>query len=97
MSSILKFTLTNTEYTPIIAPVPCDYYSIMECENGWQLRRSSDGTDEHSYVMYGAFSVMSPVMRLGSAQYARFKAGDVVTYLKLATGTSDNAIVEFMI
>ncbi len=97
MSQILKIPLTNTDYTAIVAPSACDYYTIMGCENGYAIRRSSDGTDEHSYVMTGSYAVVAPLLRLSGTGYARFKPGETVTYLKLVSAAADNAIVEFLI
>ncbi len=92
-SQIAQFPLSTTQWTPIIAPIDCNYYLIIGNQDGSAMLRCSDDTDASTvYTMQtgGWFSFLSPVF---SRNY-RFKTGDVVTYVKATSGTGP-AIVEF--
>lgn len=94
-SAIRKFALITTAYTPIIAPICCNYYLIIGNQDGSAMLRSSDGTDANSYEMPagGWYSMMAPPMIL--AFQCRFQQGNIVTWLKAVAGVGP-AIVEFV-
>jgi hypothetical protein len=61
-SAIRNFPLSSSEYTPIIAPIACNYYIIIGNTSGDSMRRSSDGTEANSYLMAAGswYSAMAP-------------------------------------
>ena len=94
-TKIRRFTLSSTEYTPIVAPAACSYYVILGNEDGSPLYRSSDPDNEDCcYIMAAGIGYALVVPHQGAAN-KRFGEGEVVTYLKTESGTGP-VIVEFI-
>lgn len=91
--------LNNTTYTPIPSPIDCDYYLLIGCENGSAMYRSSDGTDENSYIMPSGmqYSMLAPSRYMQRLWKPRFCKGDIICHLKLVSVASDVVNVEFSV
>jgi hypothetical protein len=98
-SQIVKFSLSTTQFTAIIAPFACSYYGILgnEDSNGNRInipmtRSSAPGTASAQYNMMQneSYGVVVPA-RFGAYRYAQ---GQAVTNLQ-AIGEACTAIVEF--
>lgn len=93
---IRVFPINSTGYTPIVAPIPCNYFLIQGTSDGSAMVRSSDGTDVNSYpfVAGGWYSFLAPPNPWSRKSTVRYQPGAVVTYLKAANG-SPNVVMEF--
>ena len=93
-SQIARFQLSQTQWTPVVAPLACSYYMIIGNSDGSQMARGSDTEDPNTWYMmpaggaWFAFDVPALYKRY------RFNKGDSVTFLK-ATVPGTVAIVEF--
>ena len=100
-SAIRLFTISSSAYTPIVTPIDCNYYMIVQNVDGSALVRSSDGTDANSYTMgagtwYSMTSSIAAPVGSKSPMGPRYPAGSVVTYIKSKTGTGP-VVVEFVL
>jgi hypothetical protein len=83
--------LNADEYTPIIAPVDCAFYSLVCSSDYTVMMRSSDPTNQSAWHETKGYAfTMAPTFRRN-----RWRAGETVTWLKASAGTPD-AIVEFI-
>jgi hypothetical protein len=96
-SAIRRFALSTTEWTPIVAPINCNYFLIIGSSDGSAMHRCSDPNNaESAYEIPpgGWYSMMAPTPSTGVAWY-RYRPGDAVTYLK-ATAGNPMVFVEFV-
>jgi hypothetical protein len=88
---IRQIPLIEGEYVPIIAPISCSYFAILDCGPSAVMRSSDPDNPEAEYEIYAhnGYALIVP-----SHTMYRFTAGDILTYLKSLSG-SGPAIVEF--
>jgi hypothetical protein len=90
---IRRFDLNTDTYTPIVAPCDCNYFFVTNSD-GTKMLECSDTENQDSWCEVPAndwFSVSAP--RTGPV---RFRAGEIVTYLKATTGVGP-AIAKFVL
>jgi len=95
--AIRTFPINSSEFTPIIAPINCDYYAILGTLNGVAVIRSSDPSNpqaQHVLAAGGSYAFIVPKSGFSGKQY-RFQASAEVMYLK-SSGIDDQVIIEFI-
>jgi hypothetical protein len=95
--AIRTFAITSEAWTPIIAPINCDYYAILGTLNGAAVIRSSDSSNsqaQHVLSAGGSYALVVPKSGFSGLAY-RFRASGIVMYLKSA-GVDDQVIIEFI-
>ena len=85
--AIRTLTIPADVWTPITAAIPCDYLSV--CSYGAARVRSDkdDPTTEKHLDSGGQEVILAPIGMMLTAP-PRFKAGDVVFFMRAVTGTS---------
>ena len=102
-SAIRNFVLSSVAWTPVIAPIDCSYYLIVGNVSGKAMLRSSDPANsdaEYTMPAGGWFGMVAPNTLPSSSDYwnPRYRAGDIVTYLKAASaGDTGPAVIEFIL
>jgi len=97
VSVIRTFPITSTDFTPIVAPINCDYYAILGTQGGGAVIRSMDPDDDqaqHVIAPGGWYALVVPKSRYSGREY-RFQKSETVMYAK-STGPDDTVIVEFI-
>lgn len=91
-SQIASFALNG--WTPIVAPIDCDYYWVIENKDGSAMMRGSNPNDATTQYEISADESYALIVPPSVGNSPRFKMGDTVTYLQ-STGGNGPAVVEF--
>ena len=89
---IRRFAVDSSDWTAIVAPVPCSFYMVF-AEGGTQMMRSSDPTN--AQAQYTMPPGAGYAIAASHERTRRFNQGDTVTWIR-TVGGSDVAIAEFV-
>lgn len=90
---IRRIALVEGEYIPVIAPVACNYFGLLDCGPAPVMRSSDPSNPDAEYQLniHGGCGLVGQ-----SHTLYRFQVGETVTYLKSTSGVGP-AIVEFIL
>ena len=76
--AIRRFPVTHDDWTPIVAPIGCSYFSIIGETADLKLVRSSDPSNGSAWYECTGYALVAPYVGM------RFSPGSIVTYVKAA-------------
>jgi hypothetical protein len=92
--AIRVMTIAAATWTPIVAPITCDYFAIRNASAGSVSIRSDEAdADTEKPLPAGASEIVVATPAFEPRLNARFKKGSPVFYMKPADG-NDNASIE---
>jgi len=95
--AIRTFPITSGEWTPIIAPINCDYYAILGTVGGVAVIHSTDPDNPQAQHVLGSggwYALVVPKSKFSGREY-RYQTSETVVYVK-STGGDDQVIIEFI-
>jgi hypothetical protein len=83
---ILRVSIDESAWTPVVAPVDLDAFSIR-CDDGtMRIRTTAADASTEDLLAAGAQEVVDAPLRHHRGEVPRFRQGDVVIYARMEIG-----------